>query len=292
MTEKILETALGPIHYWMTDVVPARETLVFLPGLTADHHLFDKQIEAFEKEYNLLTWDAPGHAASRPFRLDFSLMDKAVWLHAILEREGLSRPVLIGQSMGGYVAQCFMEKFPGEAAGFISIDSAPLKRSYVTGAEIRLLKKTEPMYRVFPWKLLQKIGADGCAVTGYGKSLMRRFLDSYTKDEYCRLSGHGMKLLAEAMEADLPYRIDCPAVLICGERDHAGSAKSYNRRWAKKEGLPLYRIKDAGHNANTDQPEEVNRIIRDFVRSRLPRVYEKSEIQADPLYLVTPNRKE
>ena len=219
-------------------------------------------------------------------------MDKAVWLHAILEREGLSRPVLIGQSMGGYVAQCFMEKFPGEAAGFISIDSAPLKRSYVTGAEIRLLKKTEPMYRVFPWKLLQKIGADGCAVTGYGKSLMRRFLDSYTKDEYCRLSGHGMKLLAEAMEADLPYVIDCPAVLICGEKDHAGSAKSYNRRWAKKEGLPLYRIKDAGHNANTDQPEEVNRIIRDFVRSRLPRVYEKSEIQADSLYLVKPNRQE
>lgn len=292
MTEKILETALGPIHYWMTDVVPARETLVFLPGLTADHHLFDKQIEPFEKEYNLLTWDAPGHAASRPFRLDFSLMDKAVWLHAILEREGLSRPVLIGQSMGGYVAQCFMEKFPGEAAGFISIDSAPLKRSYVTGAEIRLLKKTEPMYRVFPWKLLQKIGADGCAVTGYGKSLMRRFLDSYTKDEYCRLSGHGMKLLAEAMEADLPYVIDCPAVLICGEKDHAGSAKSYNRRWAKKEGLPLYRIKDAGHNANTDKPEEVNRIIRDFVRSWLPRVYEKSEIQADPLSLVKPNRQE
>ena len=292
MTEKILETALGPIHYWMTDVVPARETLVFLPGLTADHHLFDKQIEAFEKEYNLLTWDAPGHAASRPFRLDFSLMDKAVWLHAILEREGLSRPVLIGQSMGGYVAQCFMEKFPGEAAGFISIDSAPLKRSYATGAEIRLLKKTEPMYRVFPWKLLQKIGADGCAVTGYGKSLMRRFLDSYTKDEYCRLSGHGMKLLAEAMEADLPYVIDCPAVLICGEKDHAGSAKSYNRRWAKKEGLPLYRIKDAGHNANTDKPEEVNRIIRDFVRSWLPRVYEKSEIQADPLSLVKPNRQE
>ena len=121
---------------------------------------------------------------------------------------------------------------------------------------------------------------------------MRRFLDSYTKDEYCRLSGHGMKLLAEAMEADLPYVIDCPAVLICGEKDHAGSAKSYNRRWAKKEGLPLYRIKDAGHNANTDKPEEVNRIIRDFVRSWLPRVYEKSEIQADPLSLVKPNRQE
>ena len=267
MTEKMFETASGTIHYWVNDLDPARRTLVLLPGLTADHHLFDKQIEAFEKVYNLLTWDAPGHAASRPFRLDFSLMDKAVWLHAILKNENIAHPVLIGQSMGGYVSQCFMEKYPGEAAGFISIDSAPLKRSYVTGMEIWLLKRTEPMYRAFPWKSLKKIGADGCAVSEYGRRLMRSFLDSYTKDEYCRLAGHGMKLLAEAMEADLPYAIDCPVILICGEKDQAGSAKSYNRRWAKKEGLPVYWIKDAGHNSNTDKPEEVNRIIRDFVRS-------------------------
>ena len=53
---------------------------------------------------------------------------------------------------------------------------------------------------------------------------MHSFLDSYTKDEYCKLAGHGMKLLAEAMEADLPYAIDCPLILICGEKDQAGSA--------------------------------------------------------------------
>ena len=281
MTEKIFETSSGVIHYWTNDLCPGRKTLVFLPGLTADHHLFDRQFEAFEKEYNvtgkelvteqlqfnLLTWDAPGHAASRPFRLDFSLMDKAEWLHGILAKEGISHPILIGQSMGGYVSQCFMQKYPGEAAGFISIDSAPLKRSYVTGAEIWLLKRTEPMYRAFPWRSLKKIGADGCATTKYGRRLMRSFLDPYTKREYCRLAGHGMKLLAEAMEADLPYEIDCPAILICGEKDQAGSAKSYNRRWAKKEGLPIYWIKEAGHNSNTDKPEEVNQIIRDFVGS-------------------------
>ncbi len=267
MTEKTFETVSGVIHYWTNGIRPGRQTLILLPGLTADHHLFDRQTEAFEGEYGLLTWDAPGHAASRPFRLDFSLMDKAGWLHDILTKEGIAHPVLIGQSMGGYVAQCFLQRYPGEASGFISIDSAPLKRCYVTGAEIWMLKRTEPMYRSFPWSLLKKIGADGCAVSEYGRSLMRGFLDTYTKDEYCRLSGHGMKLLAEAMEADLPYAIDCPAILICGEKDQAGSAKSYNRRWAKQEGLPVFWIRNAGHNANTDQPEEVNRIIRDFVRS-------------------------
>ena len=265
MTEKIIETASGKIHYWMNEIVPARNTLVFLPGLTADHHLFDRQIEGFENKYNLLTWDAPGHAASRPFRLNFSLMDKAEWLHEILKKEGISHPVLIGQSMGGYVSQCFIQQYPGEAAGFVSIDSAPLKRSYVTGAEIWLLKRTAPMYRVFPWKALKQLGTKGCAETVYGRKLMEHFIDAYTKDEYCRLAGHGYRILAEAMEADLPYAIDCPAILICGEKDHAGSARSYNRRWAKQEGIPIYWIKDAGHNSNTDKSEEVNQIIQDFI---------------------------
>ena len=267
MTEKTYETASGTIHYWTNDIIPGRKTLVFLPGLTADHHLFDKQIEAFGEEFNVLAWDAPGHAASRPFRLDFSLPDKAVWLHEILEKEGISRSVLIGQSMGGYVSQCYIQQYPGEASGFISIDSAPLKRCYVTGAEIWLLKRTEPMYRAFPWNSLKKIGVNGCSKSEYGRNLMCRFVNSYSKDEYCALSGHGMKMLAEAMEADLPYEIDCPMVLICGEKDQSGSAKSYNRRWAKKEHLPIWWIKDAGHNSNTDRPEEVNRIIRKFVLS-------------------------
>ena len=270
MTEKAYKTAGGTIHYWVNDIRSCRRTLVFLPGLTADHRLFDKQVEEFEDEFNILTWDAPGHAQSRPFLLEFTLMDKAVWLHGILQNEGISRPVLIGQSMGGYVSQCFMEKFPCEALGFVSIDSAPLKRCYVTGAEISMLKKTEPMYRAFPWKTLKKFGAKGCSETEYGRSLMESFIDTYTKDEYCSLSGHGMKMLADAMEADLPYEIGCPAVLICGEKDQAGSAKNYNHRWAKKEGLPIYWIKDAGHNSNTDKPEAVNSIIRGFVLSLEP----------------------
>ena len=128
------------------------------------------------------------------------------------------------------------------------------------------MKKTEPMYRAFPWKMLRRIGAGGCSETEYGRTLMERFIDSYSKDEYCKLAGHGMRMLAHAMEADLPYTIDCPAVLICREKDQAGSAKSYNRRWAEKENFPLFWIKGAGHNANTDKPVEINQIIRDFVR--------------------------
>ena len=72
MQEKIYKTELGNIHYWVDMIDASKPWLVFLPGLTADHRLFDKQIREFEGKYNCMTWDAPGHAASRPFVMRFS----------------------------------------------------------------------------------------------------------------------------------------------------------------------------------------------------------------------------
>ena len=150
--------------------------------------------------------------------------------------------------------------------GFISIDSAPLQKSYMTAMEIWLLERAEPLYKIYPWKALLRAGSRGCAETDYGQNLMRKMMMSYDSDpeEYARLAGFGYRMLAEAIKADLPYRISCPALLICGEKDKAGSAKSYNKKWHQREGLPLKWIKNAGHNSNTDQPDEVNRLIEKF----------------------------
>ena len=262
MIEKTLATRCGDIHYWIGEG-GADPALVLLPGLTADHRLFDRQIEYFEGKYRLMVWDAPGHAASWPFDFSFDLADKARWLDEILTREGMDAPVIVGQSMGGYVGQMYAQLFPEKLRGFISIDSAPLGRAYVTAAEIWLLKRMEPVYRHYPWKALLKSGCEGVAVSDYGRRLMRQIMMTYDGDQarYAKLSGHGFRMLAQAMEADLPYEIRCPALLICGKQDHAGSCIRYNRAWHKKTGIPIEWIENAGHNANTDAPERINRLI-------------------------------
>ncbi|MBQ6453090.1 MAG: alpha/beta hydrolase [Coriobacteriales bacterium] len=264
MNERCYETPKGTIHYWVGDPVPGAKTLVFLPGLSVDHRLFQKQIEYFEPLCNVLVWDAPGHAASRPFELDFSLADKARWLHDILAAEGIEHPILVGQSMGGYVSQAFIQHFPGEAAGFVCIDSAPLKREYMTAVEIWLLKRMTPVYRWYPHGSLMRTGVKGCSTTEYGRALMYSMWGIYDHAEFSELAGHGYRILAEAIDLDLPYDIDCPALLICGDKDAAGSTKRYNREWTKRAGLPLVWIEGAGHNSNTDRPEQVNALIADF----------------------------
>ena len=99
MEERTYQTRCGTIHYWVNASNPDAITLVFLPGLTADHRLFDKQIQYFENRYNAIVWDAPAHGSSWPFRFDFDLFDKAKWLNGILNQEGLTKPVIVGQSM-------------------------------------------------------------------------------------------------------------------------------------------------------------------------------------------------
>ena len=268
MTERTFQTPCGQIRYWISESAALpRPQLVFLPGLTADHRLFDPQILFFEGKYPVFVWDAPGHAASWPFSFTFSLTDKAKWLDAILTQEGFDAPIIIGQSMGGYVGQAYAQLFPEKMRGFVSIDSAPLQREYVTSMEIWLLKRMEPVYRHYPWKALLRSGSAGVATTAYGQQLMRNMMQVYEGDQerYARLSGHGFRMLAEAMEADLPYRIPCPALLICGEKDRAGSCIRYNKAWHKKTGIPIEWIPDAGHNSNTDAPDTVNRLIERMI---------------------------
>lgn len=268
MIEKTYTTSSGTIHYWIHIIGADIATLVFLPGLTADHRLFDKQIEYFKSRYNVFVWDAPAHAASWPFQFDFDLFDKAKWLNGIFEQENITKPVIVGQSMGGYVGQAYAELYPDRLRGFVSIDSAPLQRKYVTGIELWLLKRMQPVYFYYPWKLLLKSGTNGVAVSEYGRKLMHDIMMVYDGDKkrYAQIAGHGFKILANAMEMNLPYKIKCPALLICGENDHAGSCIRYNKAWHRDTSIPLEWIKNAGHNSNTDKPETVNRLIERVVK--------------------------
>lgn len=263
--EKYFKTEYGEIHYWVIPATADARWLVFLPGLTADHRLFDRQMDFFAGKYNCFVWDAPAHGLSRPFALKFSMEDLADYLHEIFSIEGITQPVLIGQSLGGYIAQVYMQRYPHCVSGFISIDSCPMKRTYYSWWELWLLKRTKWMYLSIPWKLLLRWGIVGTATSDYGRRLMEQMWSSYERIEFCELADHGYRMLVKSVEAEFPYDISCPTLLLCGEKDMAGSAKSYNRRWTQQDGHPLVWLKGAGHNSNTDVPEQVNGLIHEFV---------------------------
>ena len=267
LTGKQYETESGLIRYRVNTFLPDRKTLVLLHGLGADGRMMIPQVRAFCNDYNLLVWDAPAHGKSRPFPFTFSYMDIAGWLHEILEKEGVKQPVLIGHSMGGYIAQCFMEGYPGASAAFVSIDSGPIQKCYMSEPELWSLEHTEMMYRAFPWKVLLELSARGNATSEYGRRVCRIIFEDYGKDYLCKLLGYGFKGVAKAIREDLPYRIDCPCVLICGTKDQTGLVKRYNKKWTAQTGFPIYWVEGAAHCSHLDAPDEVNGIIRNLLQA-------------------------
>lgn len=267
MEHKQFPTPGGTIHYWVSGENPSAQWLVFLPGLSADHRLFEKQLEYFEGKVNCLVWDAPAHGQSRPFPMDFTMTDMADWLHEILQKENVEKPVLVGQSLGGYISQVYMDRYPHSVSGFVSIDSSSMSRKYYSWWELALLKRTKWMYLSIPWKLLLKWGIWGTAETEYGRRLMADIWSVYDKQEYCALADFGYRIFAQAVEAKPEYPLICPVLLLCGKMDKAGSAKGYNRRWTKVDGYPLVWLERSGHNSNTDEPEQVNALIEGFIKT-------------------------
>ena len=268
MDERHLETTNGRIAYWSNGVCSDNRdpAIVFLPGLTADHRLFERQVEHFAPRFRCVVWDPPAHGASRPYSA-IDIEDWAHALHGILGAERIGRPVLVGQSMGGYVSQMYMELNPGEVTGFVSIDSSPLQRGYYSAAELWLLRHTRAMYRMIPWRTLVRMASEGVATTGYGRRLMREMIESYPPEDYIDLVARGYRAVADAISSGRAFEVDCPALLICGSEDAAGYTRRYNRLWGERAGLVVHWIERAGHNSNCDAPDEVNRLIEDFLTS-------------------------
>ncbi|MCR5049509.1 MAG: alpha/beta hydrolase [Paludibacteraceae bacterium] len=268
LTKFTYTTPHGIICYWKNDFLPGRLCLVFLPGLSVDHTLFEKQIDFFGNNCNILTWDAPGHVLSRPFKLNFSLEQEAQWLHEIVIQNGISNAplFLIGQSKGGFLAMEYMSLFPHEIKGVVSIDSGPIERVYFSKAELWILKHLRMMFRIYPINALKKEMISACSETEYGQVLMQKMYQAYGDDLYDLLA-YGFKIIAESIESHTIPIPECPVLIIMGENDRLGGLIKYNRRWAARRKLPFVIVPNAKHNSNNDNYEFVNRQIQAFIET-------------------------
>lgn len=262
MIEKYVSSERGNTYYWM-EKRDSPFTLVFLPGLTANHHLFDHQTEVFSEQYSIVVWDAPAHGKSRPYR-NFSYHNAAEELKSILDAEGVTRAVLIGQSAGGFVAQSFYKKYADMVVGIFAIGTCPYNPSYYSRSDLFWLRQTKWMFRLYPDGILQKAMAKMCGSTEHARENMRKMLADYSKDELCKLMYIGFAgFIPEICEMN----IQCPMWLLVGEHDKTGKVMAYNKMCHKKEGFPLYIIEGAAHNANDDQPQRVNGLLKEFLHS-------------------------
>ena len=225
MKQSFVKCENGIVYYWHTDIASTKKTLFLLHGLTANHTMFGKQVDYFKEKYNVIVWDAPAHGKSRPYS-DFTYENAVTVMLKILNELQIKKVVLIGQSMGGYMAQSFIARHPVSE------------------------------------KLLKFSITKQNAVTKAGRENMLEMVSGYEKIELCRLMGIGY---AGFLDDNKELQISCPSLILVGERDNTGKVKQYNKAWSKRTGIKIIWIPNAAHNSNVDNPEFVNSCIEEFL---------------------------
>lgn len=267
MFKKWVESPRGRTYYWMLPK-PGAPMLVFLHGLGADHTLFERQAEYFRDQYALLAWDAPGQGASRPYR-EPTLLHQAVELKRILDQESILRCILVGQSMGGMLAQVFIDHWPERVRAFVGIGTCPMDRCYYSKSDLKWLSRAGSLSKLFPFRLLHYCVAHCTSRSFYGRANMRAALEVYDRRALQCLMGDAYATLVREMDS---VRLNCPALLLVGEKDRVGKVRSLCAVWHVRAGIPLYRVRAAGHNANADNPRSANRLMHAFFNSLPPEI--------------------
>jgi len=257
MQVRTLTVQGGTLHYY-TNGRPGRP-LFFLHGAGLDHRMFAEQYPAFDREYALFAWDARGHGRSagvEGFSRDLLVQD----LLAVLDREGLERVTLIGQSLGGNLAQEIALRHPGRVEALVVID-ATRNNQRLTAWEAAGLALAGPMLRLMPFGWLVDWSAAACSHRPEVQAYVRECLHSMGKPRFCEVMVRAFDFVRHRPELRYPGR----TLLILGEQDRTGNIRKAMTAWGREEGVEFHVLPGARHNANQDAPEETNRIIREFL---------------------------
>ena len=254
----------GKVHYWISRPNNNfKGALVFTHGLTANHTMYERQVEYFKDDYVVITWDVPLHGLSIPYK-EFSYEIAARDLNSILLQESIGKVCLIGMSMGGYPSQMFAYLYPEKVQCFVGIDTMPFRTEYYSRSDLWWLSKVKTMAKWFTDKTLRKSMAKSVAVTDYSYNKMIEMLKPMSKEQIIeQMDIAYVKLASEIRDIDL----NCPVLILLGDKDKTGKVKQYCAEWARKTGYPLHIIKNAAHFSNGDNAEQVNTEIEKFISS-------------------------
>src|SRR6059058_4898419 len=120
--------------------------LVFIPGWSTGADIWNHQIDAFAKTHRVIAFDPRSQGESTKATSGNTPETRAQDLHALLERLGVRRPVLIGWSQGVQDIAAFVERYgTKDLAGIVLVDAAVsdgtdgmVARSQETAAQFKM----------------------------------------------------------------------------------------------------------------------------------------------------------
>lgn len=167
--------------------------LVFLHGFCDTHAFWKEFVPAFFSTYRILAPDLPGFGRSDTLPSSFTIEDVGNAVASWIKDKALDKPIVIGHSLGGYVALSLMKHHSELLSGIGLVHSTPYgdstERKVMRNKVIEFVRKNgvEPFVDTFvPGLFLDKshpaiattkfraLTTSEVALTGYAKAMAGR----------------------------------------------------------------------------------------------------------------------
>jgi len=249
------------IHYFVSG--EGKETLVFLHPAFGDHRCFTSQIDAFSKEYKVITLDMLGHGLSQAKETEAHIGMTAQHVIRILDKEGVQKAHLIGVSMGSLMAQYVALRYPKRVQSLTVTGgyNISFENKEVQSRQRREIFQWMLMGLLMPLKVMKSYTAQMTCYHDLQKARFYLYQQPWTRSLFRYMRG-----LGEVLQPRKEPFTTHPTMLVVGEHDDPLSLKA-NRDWHKRDPkTTLHIIKNAGHCANMDSPSDFNSTLRTFLQ--------------------------
>ena len=233
LSRKYADLGIGKISYLER---PGTRPMVFLHGVGGLGNNWMRLIDLIPGDYRIILPDLPGHGRSTIRLEDWSITDQVRTLRSFFLKERIQKPILIGNSYGGWVALSYCINF-SDPESLILIDSAGINTTIGEGGSEKSDRFLKRVMHEYP---------------NNNEEIIRKILESNSRD-------------TEKIKVASLQMISCPTLVIWGSRDHIippeyGVVLSNSIR-----GSTLRLIEGAGHIPHYTDPEETASLISEFL---------------------------
>jgi pimeloyl-ACP methyl ester carboxylesterase len=239
--------------------------IVFIHGFPYDHLMWKDQFDEFSKNYLCVSYDIRGLGESPAGNGQFTMEAFVDDLEIIIDELMLERPVLCGLSMGGYISLRAMERFQNKFSALILCDT----KSEADNNEGKL-KRAAAIKQINSGKFDEFIEA--FVLNCFGEKFVngndaeyRSVVDRSKKNNPVGVKGCLLAMLGRTDTTASLSNIKIPTLVIGGSEDNLTPPDVMMSMADKIPNAKFVLVEDAGHMTPIENPNAVNKAIKDFL---------------------------
>jgi len=240
--------------------------VVFIHGFPFDRTMWKPQVTALRKEFHVVTYDVRGHGKSGVGDAQYSIEYFVDDLMALLDHLKLSKVVVVGLSMGGYIALRAIERNPDRFRAIVLCDT----RSEADGNEGKVKRATQAnavkTSGIKPFAEAFVKGAFYEKTFETKPEVVAAVKEVIEVTSPLAVAGTLLALAARTDTTASLFSIKVPTLILVGQHDALTPPSASHAMKDKIPGAELFIIPRAGHLSNLEQEEEFNKHLLEFLK--------------------------